>query len=98
MDSGDSTAVKGNLEVTGGSEARLESLPDLLLGVELLLGLAIVPALEADALTGRGIGGRVDQLDGAGVRVLALSDAGRRGENHGAGLDATHGHGLQVAH
>lgn len=93
----DRRAVERNLQVIRGGETGLEGLPDLLLRVQHLFGLALAPALEEDALTGLSVRGRVDQLDGTGVRVLALGDAGGGGQHHCTGLDAAHGDGLEVA-
>lgn len=93
----DSLGVEHDLERVGGGEAGLEGLPDLLLGVEDALGLA-VPALEEDPLSGLGALGRGDELDGALVFVdLALLEFRGGGEHHGGGLDAAHLDGLEVA-
>lgn len=89
--------IKPNLQRIRSRESRLNSLPNLLLGVQHSLGLAL-PTLKKHTITSLGLRGRVDQLDGALVGVLALLDLGRRGEHHGARLDAAHGDGLQVAH
>ena len=88
--------VEPNLQPIRGGEARLDGLPDLLLGVEHALGLAL-PALEEDVVARLALRGGVDKLDGALVRVLAFFDLGAGGEHHGAGFDAAHGDGLEVA-
>ncbi|KAH0238475.1 hypothetical protein KCV06_g506, partial [Aureobasidium melanogenum] len=67
--------LESNLEVLGSGEARLEGLPNLLLGVEDGLGLAFV-AIEVDAVASDGTFRDVDEFDGAAVVVLlALLDA-----------------------
>lgn len=90
------TDIEAHFQTVCGSEARLDRLPDLLLGVEHAVGLAL-PALEEDAVARLALRGGVDELDGALVRVLALLDLGAGGEHHGAGFDAAHGDGLEVA-
>lgn len=91
------TRIKSDLKTISGSETRLESLPDLLLGVENTLG-ATLPALEPNTVAGLGTLGRSDELNWALVVVdLTLLDLGRGGEDHGAGLDAAHLDGLEVA-
>lgn len=93
----DGTGIKSNLKRLSSGETRLEGLPDLLLGVELTLRLA-VPALEEYLLTGLGTLGRSDKLDGALVVVdLTFLDLGGGGEDHGGGLDTTHLDRLEVA-
>lgn len=78
-------------------EADLAVVPNLLLGVQNGLGLAL-PALKIDTVTSLSGNGWVDELDRTGVVVLhTRCEAGRCGENHGAGLDAAHGDGLEVA-
>lgn len=90
--------IESNLKAVGGGESGLEHLPNLLLGVENALRLAL-PSLKVDTLTGLGAFGRSDQLNGALVVVnLTLLEFGRCGEDHGARLDASHLDGLEVGH
>src|SRR3569833_4019955 len=83
----DHGGFKAHLQVIRSCETRLEHLPDLLLGVELLLRVAL-PAFKVDSLAGLGCRRRVHQLDGSAVGVdLALLQLRRRGEHHGRRLD-----------
>lgn len=94
----DNTSIKGHLQGVRSGKSRLKGLPDLLLGVQLLLRLAL-EAIKEDTLAGLGVCRGVDQLDGALVPIiLALFDLGACGEHHGAGLDAAHLDGFEVAY
>lgn len=92
----DSRHVECDLLGLSRGEANLAVVPDLLLGVQNRLRLAL-PALEVHTVTSLGSDRWVDELNGTGVVVLdARCEARRRGENHGAGLNAAHGDGLEV--
>lgn len=89
--------IKHNLQAIRSGKSRLEGLPNLLLGVEHTLRLTL-PSLKEDPVTGLGALGGRHQLHGALVVInLTGLDLGRGSEDHGAGFDAAHLDGLEIA-